>query len=77
MDITGDMFFRDATYAFNEQRKLKGEKSYNTYVVEETIALSSKNMDVMEFAKRSRSNSTSPIAFVGMAKVKPKVLDVE
>jgi hypothetical protein len=77
VDDARDMYSRNATATFREQRKLKGKKLYSDYAVEETIAISSEDEDDMELAKRLRSDPPSPTAFAGMVRVKPEVLTVE
>lgn len=51
VDNARDMFSRDATAAFMERMRLKGKKLYSDYIVEETIAVSSKDEDNMELTK--------------------------
>jgi hypothetical protein len=77
VDDARDMYSRNATATFREQRKLKGKKLYSDYAMEETIAISSEDEDDMELAKRLRSDPPSPTAFAGMVRVKPEVLTVE
>lgn len=45
--------------------------------MEETIAISSKDEDDMELAKRLRSDPPSLIVFVGMVRAKPEVSTVQ
>lgn len=60
-----------------KRRKLKGKKLYGNYAVEETIAISSKDKDNIELAKRLTSDAPSPTAFTCMVRIKPEVLMVE
>jgi hypothetical protein len=77
LDDARDMYARDATSAFRERRRGKGEKLYSDYAAEETIAISSEDDDDREMAKRLRSDPPSPTAFAGLIRVKPEVLTVE
>lgn len=71
-----DMLSRDAAAMFKEMRKLKVKKIYVGNVMEETIAISNEDKDDMEFAKGLRLDSPSLTMFVGMVKMKLKVLTV-
>lgn len=68
------MYSKAAIATFTERTRMKGMKLYGDYVIEETIAISNKDKDDMEFAKRLRSDMPSPKAFASMMRVKPKVL---
>ena len=77
VDDARDMYARDATAAFRDRRRGKGKKLYSDYAPEETIAISSKDEDDREMAKRLRSDPPSPTAFAGLIRVKPETLTVE
>lgn len=67
----------DAIAAFQEKRSNKGKKLYNKYSEKDTIAISNKDDDNRMIAKRLKSDPPSPTSFVGLIRVKPKVLIVE
>lgn len=71
------MYFKDMHATLREWRRLKGKKLYNDYAVEETIAISSKDKDNIELAKRLKLDHRSPTAFAGMVRMNPEVFTTE
>lgn len=61
---------------FYERKRSKGKKLYSDYALVDTIAISSKDNDDCDMAKRLRSNALSPMAFTGLIRVKLEVLIV-
>jgi hypothetical protein len=72
MDNTNDMYFKAATATFMERKRLKGNKFYGEYAVEETLAISSEDENDMKLAKQYRSDPPSHTTFDGMVRVNPK-----